>query len=284
MITTEVRRVMSPQDATALCGDPVPALEPTVHTATVARDGATGEMAYAYLPLGDRALVADLRRAVLTIPMNHTLRATGMDNDSRTFGYRPRKVQMGREGCGLTNTAVENPRAHAVLENVSGWLTAMLDGFAPELAKHDAAILSEVEDEWRMGKLWTSGVINRSSRLPYHRDKNNFPTWSAMPVLRRGVTGGYLHVPEYGATIACRDGWAVFFAGHQLVHGVTPMRQTQDDGYRYSVVYYALKGLKDCHTAAVEEAEAKRRRTLREREIAARVKAGDMTIPGKGAA
>lgn len=42
----------------------------------------------------------------------------------------------------------------------------------------------------------------------------------------------------------------------------------QPDGYRYSVVYYALKGMKDCFTHAVETAYALRKRTEREQSIA----------------
>src|SRR3546814_9621545 len=85
-----------------------------------------------------------------------------------------------------------------------------------------------------------------------------------MPVIRRAVSGGHLHIPEYGITVPCRDGYAVAFFGKRLVHGVTPLKKTSPDGYRISVVYYALQGLKDCHTFAEETAYARRRRPARE--------------------
>jgi hypothetical protein len=101
--------------------------------------------------------------------------------------------------------------------------------------------------------------------------------------VRRGIEGGHLNLPEYGATIACRDGWGVFFGGWNLVHGVTPMRQVAPDGYRYSVVYYSLRGMKDCATAAVETRDAWARRTARERAAAEslrdRVAAPSSTAP-----
>jgi hypothetical protein len=128
------------------------------------------------------------------------------------------------------------------------------------------------------GTTWTSGVVNQNSQLPYHRDGFNFPTWSAMPVIRRGVDGGHLHLPEYDLTVACRDGWAVFFCGQQLLHGVTPMRLTKPDGYRFSVVYYALRGMKDCHTYAEETRAAQNRRAQRERGMADRGASADVTI------
>ncbi len=131
----------------------------------------------------------------------------------------------------------------------------------------EGGLSAEPRPDWRLGDhtAWTSGVVNRTSKLPYHRDRGNFPVWSAMPVVRRGVTGGHLHLPEYGATIACRDGWAVFFGGWQLVHGVTPMRLTAPDGYRYSIVYYSLRAMRDCATTAVETRQAWAKRTARER-------------------
>jgi hypothetical protein len=112
--------------------------------------------------------------------------------------------------------------------------------------------------------LWTSGVINQSSALPYHRDGSNFDTWSAMPVVRRGMDGGNLHMPEWDITINCRDGWALWFNGYAHVHGVTPMSSRAKDGYRYSIVFYAKRGMKDCHTYAVEVGEARARRQERE--------------------
>jgi hypothetical protein len=209
-----VKRVLSPEQATAMTGESVPASEPNVTRAMVAADADTGSPVFAYLPLGD---VAPLRRAVLALNYSgrSTVRANGTRNASRVFGWAPRRPVYR---------------------------------------------------------------INQTSVLPFHRDAYNFPAWSAMPVLRRGVDGGFLRIPEYGATIACRDGWGVFFAGYDLLHGVTPMRLRRPDGYRYSVVYYALKGMKDCFTAAVEAGYARKRRTEREQEIAKRLAAGDRLI------
>jgi len=107
-------------------------------------------------------------------------------------------------------------------------------------------------------------VINKESSLPYHRDGNNFDAWSVMPVIRRGVRGGHLHIPEYDIVVPCRDMFTVAFFGRRLVHGVTPMSKQSAEAYRISVVYYALKGLKDCHTFAEETALARVKRTERE--------------------
>jgi hypothetical protein len=280
--TVSVERRLDPSAATELVGASVPELEPTVSTATVARDASSGEPVYAYLPV---AGVAELRRAVLETPWGETFRAaSGRRNISRTFGYRPRKPMMqGGEACARSALARDAPDTHRVLTEWTRHLGAVLRSVLPEVDQAARDTIDRVLPDWRLGEAepWTSGVVNKTSTLPYHRDGFNFPVWSAMPVVRRSVTGGYLHIPEYDATIACRDGWALFFPGYELVHGVTPMRTTKPDGYRISVVYYALRGMKDCFTAALETEYGRKRRSDREREMAKRISAGDRSIPGK---
>jgi hypothetical protein len=131
------------------------------------------------------------------------------------------------------------------------------------------------------GSVWTSGVINKTSTLPYHRDGFNFDVWSSMPVLRRAVAGGFLDFPEYGLVSASRDGTALFFNGYRNVHGVTPLALTEKDGYRFSIVYYSLRGMKDCFTYAVEQKRAQAKRTEREDGIAAAVRGeGELKFGG----
>ena len=59
-----------------------------------------------------------------------------------------------------------------------------------------------------------------------------------------------------------------WFCGKELVHGVTPMWTKGPDAYRFSVVYYALKGMKDCRTVAEETTQSAARRTAREHGMA----------------
>lgn len=263
--TVERVRALNPEQAKELVGQPVEPAEPNITRPTVVTDG--GEPVLAYLPVPN---AAELRRAVLSVRYAETARGPGMRGASRTFGWSPRVPAYGREACQSSSLTGEHPAVDAVLTRWAVNLADMLREFAPGVADNDKGVVGQVERDWRLTEdsLWTSGVINRSSRLPYHRDTFNFPTWSAMPVLRRGMRGGYLSVPEYDLTIECRDGYAVFFPGHELLHGVTPMEATRPDGYRYSVVYYALKGMKDCFTAALETERAARVRTDRERAAA----------------
>lgn len=259
------KRLMSKAEAEdRYNGTVVPDLEPTLTDAALVRDADTGEPVMFYCPFpGDPA---PLRQAVLSVKMGKTRRASGMENLSRTFGFSPKNVVMRRESCRPSSVALDQPQAHAVLTETSKVLQDLMLSILPDVYARDHDILGEVPDEWKMADdgLWTSGVINKASQLPYHQDQANFPTWSAMPTFRKSMTGGYLHIPEYDIVVACRDAWVTAFNGFELVHGVTPMTELSKGAYRYSAVYYAMKRMKDCHTYAVEVGEARRRRTERE--------------------
>lgn len=267
-------RLLNKDEADKYVGETVPEIEPNVTDACIIADADTNEPVFAYLPL-ERDTISRLRRAVLKVKYGKTVRTgSGMTNVSRTFGMSPRKPLAQRDSCRPYTLAQEEPDAHNVIVTTAYALADQLREVFPEVHDRDERTIIEVADDWRMAKdaLWTSGVINKTSTLPYHRDGFNFDTWSAMPVLRRNVTGGYLHIPEYDITCAARDGYALYFCGYRLVHGVTPMAQAAKDGYRYSVVYYALRGMKDCFTYAVETARAQEKRTEREDNMASAIR------------
>ena len=262
--TFEIKRVLNKEEATGVVGETVLDLAPNVNEAGIYRDADTGEAILVYAPYPEP--VTALRKAVLDTNYSTTLRASGTRNVSRTFGFTTRSVVLQRESCTPTSLAWESPEAQMTLNNTADVLAKYLFENLPEVFEHDYQELQAVLPEWRMTEdaLWTSGVINQSSALPYHRDGSNFDTWSAMPVVRRGMDGGHLHFPEYDITVNCRDGWALWFNGFAYVHGVTPMKPRAKDAYRYSIVFYAKRGMKDCHTYAVEVGEARKRRAERE--------------------
>lgn len=273
------KRVATPDEATLMVGDLVPERAASFRGPALVYDADTGNLVCAHLPVSDTAAV---RRALFETKFARLNRANNYASASTTFGYAPRRPVLGREGCASSAIDRDHPDVQALLNRLADQCARAMRDFAPELVEEDAATTAEVLPEWRMGeeKLWTSGVINDTSQLPYHRDNFNFPAWSAMPVLRRGVDGGMLHLPEYDLVVPCQDAHAVYFKGKELVHGVTPMRKRKPDGYRYSIVFYALQGMKDCFTHAVETQYAQRKRSEREREMARRIANGDTSIPG----
>jgi hypothetical protein len=260
----EIDRVLSKDEAQDVIGLPVEKIAPNVHEAGIYRDRATGEAILVYAPLP--ASTTKLRKAVIETNYGTNLRSAGMKNISRVFGFTTRSVPLQREACVPTSLSLESPETQRTLGDIADALGNYLFEQLPEVYEEDVKKLEAVLPEWRMTEqaLWTSGVINQSSALPYHRDRANFDSWSAMPVVRRGMEGGDLHFPEYGITVNCRDGWALWFNGFAYVHGVTPMKPRAKDGYRYSIVFYAKRGMKDCHTYAVEVGEARAKRMERE--------------------
>lgn len=250
-----------------LVGERVDERPANVCTPTLVRDVDTDDPVCLYAPIPDG--VRDLRRAVRSITQfNGVNRAgSGYRTKSATFGTAPRKPVFQREGCAATAVKRDFPAQHAVLEGYANLCQRMLYLALPEMVRASADESSAILPDWRLtpNTFWTSGVINQTVAMPYHTDSSNYDVWSAMPVVRRGVSGGHLHIPEYDVILECRDGWCAWFPGYRLVHGVTPIHRTADDGYRYSVVFYALRGMADCATTAQEQAYAKQKRTERER-------------------
>jgi hypothetical protein len=270
VIRLEAPRLLDNASArAALVGERVPDMEPNVTGETLITDAETGVPIAYYARLGE---CRDLRWAVRTVgDFNGVNRAgSGYRTYSATFGTAPRKPVFQREGCASTAVKRDWPAQHAVLEQYAGKCQRALSQVAPDALAESQGETAEILPDWRLQPetLWTSGVINRTVAMPYHTDSSNYDVWSAMPVVRRGIRGGHLHIPEYGAVIDCRDSWCVWFPGYRLVHGVTPMRAETEDAYRYSVVFYALRGMKDCATTAQETRYAQQKRTERERRYA----------------
>lgn len=283
-----VRRVMTTAEAKLLSGLPVPAVAAPIiplvpepdHPVWIIDENA-GEVIGIVTRLDDPTLRA-LRDAVNGVEMYATgvgrAKLTRAYAPARTFGWAPRKPVSKMEACHATTLDRDFPDQARVLNDLAGQLGNEFRALMPQRASADQAVVRGVKDDWLLDPdaLWTSGVINKSAELPYHVDGSNFHTWSAMPTLRWATRGGTLHLPEYDFCFPCRDGEVTWFCGRDLVHGVTPMRNVGPDAYRFSIVYYALAGMVDCRTFAEEQAYGRRRRTEREKDIAAKARDGQM--------
>lgn len=231
------------------------------------------------LPEEDRA---ELRRAMVNFPMSTTLRSSGMRNRSSVFGYTARNSVLRREGCRACGAATEAPELHDVIVGAAPVLSQMLAEANPAVTQAAAEAAARIRPEWRMaGTQWTSGVLNQTSALPYHTDANNAPAWNAMVVLRRGTRGGYFHIPAYGLTLPCRDGDVCFFPAYRVLHGVTPIRKVDTDGYRYSAVYYTVARMRECLSPEEELAYGRRARTEREDTLLERQRESGLLTDGR---
>jgi len=193
---------------------------------------------------------------------NGVIRGSGISNRAQVFGYVGRNPLLGRYGCSVTSGARRHPEAHATLCAAGETLADMMRRHLPEVVPQQEIEMQKVHADWTLpGGFWTSGVLNETSELPYHYDRNNLDGWSAMVTIRRHTRGGHLHVPALDTAFRLRDGDVLFFNGRRLLHGVTPIQKLRDDAYRYTSVYYPVKKLTRCLPCDEEIAAARRRST-----------------------
>lgn len=201
------------------------------------------------------------------------VRLSGFKNAHRTFGHSAPVPLRRRYGCSVCQFNQEYPRLTARMEQFAELAYDVLREHAPDIADAHEEAIAEIDRSWLFGRsVWTSGIVNRTSALPYHRDAGNVAgSWSAMLGLRRGVTGGLLHLAEYDAYLTIPDRSITLFDGQGVLHAVTPFRQEHTGAYRYTAVVYAKNAMKKCLAGDAEVTRAQRLRSDAEEREAARL-------------
>ena len=229
-------------------------------------DSETGEPHVAHLPLrSGSASLEPLRQWLRTyqgwdadLPEGSTssqFRLAGWTNAFSTFGYAARVPMRRRLATSTSRFNLRYPKAAMALEDIAAKTWKVFEAELPDRAGEHSELVADIAPEWRLASgeaPWTSGIINRTSALPYHLDSGNVKdSWSAQLVLRDRVEGGHLHIPNLDVWLACDDLSLAIFNGQQHLHGVTPF-QRQPGGYRYSIVFYAKSSIARAGTPAEE--------------------------------
>lgn len=191
-------------------------------------------------------------------------RLSGIRYPSRVFGYTEPKPLRRRWAASPSLLNRDYPEVAAVIERFTEENWKAFEEHAPEDAEQHYKLVHDlIHPDWMIGGYpWTSGVINNTAALPYHKDSGNIrSTWSAMLALRRNMAGGALHLPEYDITFGIPNGSITLFDGQGTWHGVTPMVPQRPDAYRFTLVWYTKSGIVKCGSAAEEIVEAKKRAT-----------------------
>ena len=176
-------------------------------------------------------------------------RMSGIVSVSKVFGtLEPNKFRQ-RFGC--TNAALDRqfPQARYLLDKIATESFQQLKIIEPHRARdHQQLVQNKVHQDWLLSSTpFTSGVINSSTVLPYHRDGGNIAgSWSAMVCTRKNMAGGNLHLPEYNVTLGVPNNSLIWFNGQAVWHGVTPITAQKKDAYRYTIVFYAKQKVCDC--------------------------------------
>lgn len=118
--------------------------------------------------------------------------------------------------------------------------------YMPAHYEKQKAELSKVPEQWRFGNLFTSSISNYNISAPYHQDNGNIrPSVNIIITKRQNSTGGSLAVPDYDAIFEQADNSLLAYPAWRNVHGVTPIVQTHEGGYRNSLVFYALRAFQE---------------------------------------
>lgn len=205
----------------------------------------------------DKPLAAVLRRACLSTKYVKTYRANALPTQSSVFGALPR-VALRNDYCRFSaQTKKEAGNANAVFKFMP-YLTNIYKQYLPEQYNRDMSVISEnVNSDYRLQDKapFTTANINVNHAIKYHKDTGNFRgNLSNVLVLKNGVIGGELVFPEYGYALEQADGYLSIFDGQSIIHGVMPIKKTNDNPYRASIVFYTLESMKHCYPYKMEVA------------------------------
>ncbi len=208
----------------------------------------------------------DIQSALNNIDFSTHYRTNGLKTTSEVIGYQPRNV-LRRDYCTTTSLAVKNPKEHKIIVGYAEKATEKYREHSPQFyAKHEETMQDKILPEYRMPKsVFTSGIVNKNNPLKYHFDTGNFTeVWSAMFVFKHRVSGGFLALPEYNVGIELKNNSLFLFDGQGILHGVTPIKKHGLEAYRYSIVFYSLKGIWKCQTLTDELIRIRKLKTSRE--------------------
>ena len=210
-----------------------------------------------------------LRRS--NVPWNDTnpapsssARLSGIKYPNATFGTVAPAPLRRRYGCRHARLHEARPDIVSLLADIYTEAWEQFQAVLPDPAASTTAISgAAIHDDWRFWDTpWTSGIINHTAALPYHRDSGNLSgTWSAMVMCKRGCTGGELHLPEYGILLDVPDKSVCIFDGQAAWHGVAPFTLRNSESYRFSTVMYAKQACRECGPAHAEANRAAREAT-----------------------
>lgn len=228
-------------------------------------------VAYLILPIDSEALAAQLN----TLHTSLSARPDGTASRSRVVGWQNKAAnRLGREQCSLASIHRENPRAATAVIEQARTAAEWYKNLNPDLYQiHRDKAEDLAAPDYRMADSpFTSAIVNRDNVLPYHFDKGNVPGgWSMMLGLKRDIgadvngDAGYLVIPELDVALAIENNSVTGFDGQLALHGVTPFRKVSRFAYRYTIVYYAKKGMWQCLPPEQELEAGARLRTLKER-------------------
>jgi hypothetical protein len=222
------------------------------HQTVIAAQIQLGDDAQDVMKQITRMLRHDIR---WNIDKGRPARMSGIASANKVFGtLEPNRLRQ-RFGCKRAALDRDQPQLKRLLDTIAVESFNELNNIDPYRATdHKNLVDKHIHPDWLIAKQpFTSGVINYSAALPYHRDSGNIiGSWSAMVCSRKHMAGGNLHLPEYDLLLGVPNNSLILFDGQGTWHGVTPMVAEKKDAYRFTIVYYAKNKVCDCVAAELE--------------------------------
>jgi len=225
-----------------------------------------GKPVLLYIKL-DKDETKNLRWAVKNTAFITGKRSRGLKHTSRTFGYAPR-IAMRQDFCHTTSLAYDQPKHHYVVSNYAKKLKDIYNKFFPDIFnEHQKKVQEKIKPEWKIADTpFTSGIINKNNPLKYHFDQGNFKgVMSNMIAFKKDVVGGHLVLPEFNIALDIDDNTLTIFDGQDILHGVSGFERKNEQGYRYTIVYYSLEQMWKCETIDDEVVRIRKVKEQREK-------------------
>lgn len=202
----------------------------------------------------DKALLGGMRRVARDTKFTKTQRTWGLPTQSSVFGALPRNP-LRNDRCRFSKQTNDERKNFAESFAFGEKVGELYKMYLPEeYEQNDKLIRENIDESWLpSGVPFTTCNFNVNHAIKYHRDTGNFKgVFSNVLILKEGVTGGLLVFPELKIAFEQSDGALGIFDGQKWIHGVTPIIQTKKTGYRASIVFYALEGMKKCYPYKAE--------------------------------
>jgi len=166
---------------------------------------------------------------------------------SATLGACVPRAHMKRD-YGRTSQLHNIPSARTFIKSM---LMACKEGekllkdIMPEQYELQKKLIEEnVPEKYRLTDLFSSSISNFNIAAAYHQDRGNLKGCVNFIFSKKeNARGGHLHVPEYDAVIDNKDGSMLVYPAYKNMHGVTPIIPLAENGYRNSLVFYAIDNL-----------------------------------------
>jgi hypothetical protein len=201
--------------------------------------------------LSELISIANTELLSKNVPKNKTSRSSGIKESSKSvvqystiLGSIAPKPLVKRDYPSISSvhyhkSAKTFVKAMLLASNESAELIKQI---APNIYDKQLERMSNVKDQWKFGKLFTSSISNFNISANYHIDNANIKDCVNVIICKRqNSKGGCTTIPDYDATVDSCDNSMLVYPAWRNIHAVTPIIPLADDGYRNTLVFYPLK-------------------------------------------